>query len=129
MKVILLQENFNKAIAQVSRIAGTKVDLPILSNILLSADKTGLKLSATNLETSIVQQIPCKVEEEGKITISAKILAEITPSLSAGNVELEVKKEEIRNKMRKVFCEIKRDGLKRVSKHSGDRRKEKTKLF
>ena len=30
MKVILLQENFNKAIAQVSRIAGTKVDLPIL---------------------------------------------------------------------------------------------------
>ncbi len=106
MKVILLQENFNKAIAQVSRIAGTKVDLPILSNILLSADKTGLKLSATNLETSIVQQIPCKVEEEGKITISAKILAEITPSLSAGNVELEVKKEEIRIKCGRFFVRL-----------------------
>lgn len=106
MKVILLQENFNKAIAEVSRIAGTKMDLPILSNILLSADKTSLKLSATNLETSIVQQIPCKVEEEGKITISAKILAEIIPSLSAGKVELEVKKEQITIKCGRFFVRL-----------------------
>ena len=106
MKVILLQENFNKAIAETSRIAGSKVDLPILSNILLTADKTSLKLSATNLETSIVRQIPCKVEKEGKITISAKILAEIIPSLSAGKVELEVKKEQIIIKCGRFFIKL-----------------------
>ena len=106
MKVILLQENFSNAITEVSRIAGSKVDLPILSNILLSADKTSLKLSATNLETSIVKQIPCKVEKEGKITISAKILMETIPSLSAGKLELEAEKEQIIIKCGRFFIKL-----------------------
>src|SRR3989338_5696509 len=51
MKVSLLQENLNKGIGIVGRTVASRVQLPILSNILLAAEPGKLKLTSTNLET------------------------------------------------------------------------------
>jgi DNA polymerase-3 subunit beta len=76
MKISCTQENLNKGIGTVSRIVGTRGTLPILSHILLSTQKGRLKLVGTDLEIAIITYIGGKIDEEGAVTIPARLLSE-----------------------------------------------------
>jgi DNA polymerase-3 subunit beta len=90
MKVSCLQENLAKGIAIVGRAVATRSTLPVLSNILLATDQARLKLSATNLEIGINCWIGAQVEQEGAITIPARLLADFVNSLPAERIDLEL---------------------------------------
>lgn len=96
MKIQVLQENLKNAVNLTSHFISNKAQLPILANILLKTDKSKLILSATNLETSISTSIGAKIETEGEITVNGKVLNDLISNLSAGQVELEVEKEQIK---------------------------------
>jgi len=53
MKLTCLQENLNKGLGIVSRVAATRTTLPITGNLLLATDQGRLKVVATNLEMAI----------------------------------------------------------------------------
>ncbi len=93
MKAILLKENFQKAVIQANKIISQKPQLPILSTILLEAKKTEIIINATNLELSLIIQIPGKIEEEGKICLPAKTLQEIVYSLPPENITITQKQD------------------------------------
>ncbi len=95
MKVSLLQENLQKAVSFVSKIVNSKAQIPVLSNILLEAEKTKFSLSSTNLEISFNIQIPSKIEKQGRITLPAKSFLEIVSSLPAQTVVLEQQKDSV----------------------------------
>ena len=76
MKLSCLQENLSKGLVIVGRAVATRTTLTITNNVLLSADGSGLKLAATNLEMVISHRIGAKVEEEGAITVPARLLTE-----------------------------------------------------
>lgn len=95
MKLQVVQEDLKKAITIVSRFSTTKSQIPVLSNLLLSASSNKLSISATNLEISANFKIGAKVEEEGKITASAKSLLEVVSNLNPGVIRLESKKESL----------------------------------
>ncbi len=86
MKVSCQQEQLAKGLSIVGRAVSTKTTLPVLNNILLATDTTGeggrLKLAATNLEISITVWVPAQVQEEGEVTIPARLLSEFVNSLS-----------------------------------------------
>ena len=88
MKVICLQENLSAALADVGRAVASRTPLPITSNVLISTDAGRLKLSATNLELTITTWIGAKVEEEGVVTVPARLLAEFVGSLPSEEVHL-----------------------------------------
>ena len=90
MKVIVTQENLNKALGVVSRVASSRTPLPVLNNILLRTDHNRLLLAATNLEVAITEHIGAKVISEGSITIPARLLSEFVSNLPKGNVDLKV---------------------------------------
>ncbi len=90
MKVTVTQENLNKALAVVSRVASNKTSLPVLNNILLRTENNRLLLAATNLEVAITEYIGAKVSSEGSITIPARLLSEFVANLPKGNVDLKV---------------------------------------
>lgn len=90
MKLTVTQENLNKALGVVARIAGTKTSLPILSNILLKTDNNRLLLAATNLEVAITEHIGAKVASEGVITIPSRLMSEFIANLPKGNVDLKL---------------------------------------
>ncbi|MDP3918007.1 MAG: DNA polymerase III subunit beta, partial [Candidatus Woesebacteria bacterium] len=96
MKIVVLQENFKKAVALSSHFVSQKAQLPILGNILLKTEKSKLILSSTNLETSVSTSIGAKVEKEGEITINGKTLNDVVTNLSSGNIEIEVEKEQVK---------------------------------
>lgn len=90
MKVTVTQENLNKALGVVSRVASNKTSLPVLNNILLRTESNRLLLAATNLEVAITEYIGARVTSEGAITIPARLLSEFIANLPKGNVDLKV---------------------------------------
>jgi len=90
MKVTVTQENLNRALAAVSRVASSKTSLPILSNILIRTENNRLLVAATNLEIASVYSIGAKVEKEGSITVPARLVSEFVNNLPKDNVILKV---------------------------------------
>ena len=88
MKVSCIQENLNKGLAIVGRAVATRTTLPITQNVLIATDQGRLKLSATNLEIAITTWVGAMVEEEGAITVPARLLTEFVGSLPSEKVEM-----------------------------------------
>ncbi|MCH7492110.1 DNA polymerase III subunit beta [Patescibacteria group bacterium] len=91
MKITCTQENLSYGLQVVSHVASKNVSLPILSNVLLKAEKGGLVLITTNLEIGLVCKVRGKVEQEGAITVQAKTLSDYVSLLPKENIELEIK--------------------------------------
>jgi len=72
----------------VGRAVATRTTLPITNNIYLSTDGSRLKLVATNLEIAISCWIGAKVEEEGAITIPARLLIDFISSLPSEKIDM-----------------------------------------
>jgi DNA polymerase III subunit beta len=90
MKLSCLQENLSRGLAIVGRAVAARATLPITQNVLLSTDQSMLKLSATNLEIAITTWIGAMIEEEGSITVPARLLTEFVNSLPNDRIDLEL---------------------------------------
>ncbi len=90
MKIQVTQENLNKALSSVARVASTRNTLPILANVLIKTVGTRLSISATNLDIAITYYIGSKVSEEGSITIPARLVQDFVSSLPSGIIELKL---------------------------------------
>ncbi|MDP9309991.1 MAG: DNA polymerase III subunit beta [Chloroflexota bacterium] len=88
MKVSCLQENLKRGLSVVSHAVASKSTLPVLSNILLTTEGGRLRLQATNLEVGITCWIGAKVEDEGAVTIPAKLLGDFVANLPNDAVTL-----------------------------------------
>ncbi len=88
MKLSCLQENLNRGLGVVGRAVAARTTLPITNNVLVATDESRLKLVATNLEMAISHWIGAKVEEEGDITVPARLLTEFVGSLPSDKVDL-----------------------------------------
>jgi DNA polymerase-3 subunit beta len=90
MKLQVTQENLNKALSNVARVANSRSTLPILSNLLLKTVNNRLSIAATNLDIAITQYIGAKVSAEGTTTIPARLMQEFVSSLPSGTINLEL---------------------------------------
>ncbi len=90
MRLSILQENFAKGLSIVGRAVSSRSTLPVLGNILLSTDEGRLKLSATNLEVGVSCWLGAQVEDDGAITLPARLLTEWVTSMPAEKINLEM---------------------------------------
>lgn len=93
MKFSILQQDLLPALQAVSRSVGVRSTLPVLDNILLSAEKSKLKLSATNLEIGVIKSISCEILEEGEITVPSRTFLELISGLGQVKVEIEASQD------------------------------------
>ncbi len=96
MKLTVLQEDFAKAVNIASRFASPKAQLPILGNILISSEKTKVRIVSTNLEISASVSLGAKVEEEGEISIPSKVLNDLVSNLPKETIEISSKEEQLK---------------------------------
>jgi DNA polymerase-3 subunit beta len=96
MKLKVTQENLNKALGLVARVASTRGTLPILSNVLLKIDGNRLNVSATNLDIAISCELGAQVQEEGSLTVPARLLQDFVSSLPAGVIELDQEEQRLK---------------------------------
>ena len=74
----------------VGRAVANRATLPVIHNVLLSVDQSMLKLSATNLEIAMTTWVGAKIEEEGSITVPARLLSEFVNSLPNDPINLQL---------------------------------------
>jgi DNA polymerase-3 subunit beta len=95
MKLQVTQENLNRALGSVARVANSRGTLPILANVLIKTSNNRLSLSATNLDIAITHFIGAKVNEEGSITVPARLMQDFVNSLPGGVINLDLKETKL----------------------------------
>ena len=89
MKFSCLQQDLLPHLQALGRSVGVRSTLPVLDNILLSAEGKKLKLASTNLEIGVIRFLTVEVEEEGELTLPAKTLVEVVSGLGQSKVDFE----------------------------------------
>lgn len=106
MRLSCLQENLNRGLAIAARAVATRTTLPITNNILLAAEQSRLKLTATNLEIAISCWVGAKVEEEGAITIPARLLTDFISSLPNDKIDITLSRNTLELKCARTEARI-----------------------
>jgi DNA polymerase-3 subunit beta len=81
MKFKINRDHFSNGLAQVLNVVGSKAAMPILSNVLIEAEKDQISLTTTNLDLGIRCRIKAEVKEGGSITLPVKRLSTIVREL------------------------------------------------
>lgn len=81
MKFKINRDHFANGLAQVLNVVGSKATMPILSNVLIEAEKDQISLTTTNLDLGIRCKIKAEVKETGAVTLPVKRLAGIVREL------------------------------------------------
>ena len=89
MKLSCIQSNLRKGLATVSKAVATRSTIPETQNVLIATDNGRLRLTATNLEIAITTWIGAQIEEEGSVTIPARMLSDFINSLPDKKVDIE----------------------------------------
>ncbi len=90
MKLQVTQENLNKALGTVARVANTRGTLPVLANVLIKTVNNRLSVAATNLDIAITHYIGAKVADEGAITVPARLMQDFVSSLPSDVIDLKL---------------------------------------
>jgi DNA polymerase III subunit beta len=90
MKVSALQDNFSKGLSVVGRAVPARSTLPQASHVKIETDEGRLKLVATDLMIATTCWIGAQVEEEGAVTVPARLLTDFVTSLPNEKIELNV---------------------------------------
>lgn len=107
MRASCLQENLSRGLAIVGRAVASRPTLPVLSHILLSTENGQLKLAATDLEQFVVCRIGAKVEDEGEITVPARLFVDLVNSLPSERIELSLDDQTLHLECAKNEADIK----------------------
>jgi DNA polymerase-3 subunit beta len=89
MKFKTNRDHFASGLAQVLNVVGSKATMPILSNVLIEAEKDQLCLTTTNLDLGIRCKLKAEVKETGAVTLPVKRLASIVRELPNSDVTVE----------------------------------------
>ena len=85
MKVTIERANLLKALNHVHRVVERRNTIPILGNVLLTAEGADLALKATDLDMEIVDAAPAMIEQAGATTVPALMLYDIVRKLPDGS--------------------------------------------
>jgi DNA polymerase-3 subunit beta len=98
MRITLERSSLLKSLNHVHRVVERRNTIPILSNVLLTADGASLELKATDLDLEITEATAAQVERKGATTVPAHLLYEIVRKLPEG-AEVMLKMDEDGNAM------------------------------
>ena len=90
MEFIINRDSFLKSLGHANGIIEKKTTLPILSNILIEAKNSKIKITATDLDIIYFEEItPQEIKKEGSTTTSSNILYDILRKLQS-NTKVEL---------------------------------------
>ena len=85
MKLTIERAALLKALGHVQSAVERRNTIPILSNVLLSAERDRLTFSATDLDLEIIDEALAQVDQPGQITAPARTRYEIVRKLPEGS--------------------------------------------
>jgi DNA polymerase-3 subunit beta len=90
MEFVVSKREFVKGLARVQNVADKKAAMPILTNVLVVADGTGLRLAATDLTLSVSSTVAADVRKGGSVALPAKSVFDMAKALPEGEISVVV---------------------------------------
>src|ERR1035438_7130318 len=90
MNLTITKEQILAGLQAVQNVVSTRTTLPILSNVLLRAEKGRVEFTATDLDVTIACSVEATVKKPGAATVPVKKLFGIARELNGGEIDLEV---------------------------------------
>ena len=92
MKIRCTKERLIEGLHLVGRTVSVRTPLPILECILLTADESGIRLMANDLEMSVeTSTLEADVDVAGSVALEAKLFSEIIRKMPGEEIDIEVK--------------------------------------
>jgi DNA polymerase-3 subunit beta len=85
MKVTVERAQLLKSLGHVHRVVERRNTIPILANVLVKGEKSGLNLKATDLDLEVIETIAAEVAPAGSTTVPAHMFYEIVRKLPEGS--------------------------------------------
>ena len=95
MNLTITKEQILAGLQAVQNVVSTRTTLPILSNVMLRAEKDRVEFTATDLDVTIACSVEAKVKKPGATTVPVKKLFGITRELNGSEIDLEVDEKNI----------------------------------
>ena len=95
MKFTCTKENLLKGLQLVIGITTKPGNLPILSNINIEAEESGVRLISTNLEIGITAHVRAKVSEPGSFTVPAKTMGDFVSLIRQEHIDISLEKNQL----------------------------------
>jgi DNA polymerase-3 subunit beta len=90
MEFRLAADQLKRALHRAQGIVERKTTMPILANVLINATKTGVQVTAFDLDIGVVSEHAAEVQKPGALTVSAKYVFDIVQNLP--EAQLSIKK-------------------------------------
>jgi DNA polymerase-3 subunit beta len=88
MNIIYPKNKLLKYLSYTDTISSSKTTIPVLSNVLITAEEDAISLNASNLETGIRIVDTAEVKEQGALAVNGKKLTSIIRELPDSDVSL-----------------------------------------
>ncbi len=95
MKLTIARNVLLEVLQRVQNVVSTRSTLPVLSNVLISAEKTGVTMSTTDLEVSMQCKAEAAVEKTGTMTLPVRRLSGIVREMPESDISIEVGDENV----------------------------------
>src|SRR5271154_898668 len=95
MKLTITKEQILAGLQAVQNVVSTRTTLPILSNVLMRAEKDRVEFTATDLDVTVACAVEATVKKAGATTVPVKKLFGIVRELNGNEIEIETDEKNI----------------------------------
>jgi len=95
MKFKVSKSKLLEGLQAVQNVVGTRSTLPILANVLVTAEKDRIWLTTTDLDVSVRCAVEATIAKTGATTLPARRVAGITRELAEGEIDIEVDDKDV----------------------------------
>ena len=86
MKLVINKKILERAMSHSMGIIDKKQSIPVLGYVLFDASvENGLKITSTNMDMTIIDNISCEIEKSGSYCLPAGLLYDITRKIKSGS--------------------------------------------
>lgn len=89
MNLTITKEQILSGLQAVQNVVSSRTTLPILSNVLVRADKDRVEFTATDLDVTVACSVEAKVKKPGATTVPVKKLFGIVRELNGNEIDIE----------------------------------------
>ena len=92
------KDKFNNLVQTALRGVSSRVTMPILSGLFITAEGGRITINSTDLEMSIRTETEAEISESGSTVVSGRLIGDIIKSLPAGMLQIETGEKYLRVK-------------------------------
>jgi DNA polymerase III subunit beta len=94
MELTIQQGDLAYAVGKAFGSVSAKSPMPLLSCLLVEADKNGLRVTGSDLDVTTAVTVPCAVKAVGKVAVSARHFNEVVRKIPRGPLQLTIAGEQ-----------------------------------